>query len=282
MKALTNRHRQRIAALLRNRDVWAMDARWITVKPNGPDNKGAPVQIDDQGRVVKGMGGKFNGEKISEVRKDFSGPHTPKEGQKGLSAAEEPKGDGITPAGEFLQVYGKNHQTSPGEPPIISAGVYPVYDTTVGRIATIICNDVHWTDTSRTLARRGAQLIAVPTLETPGIAREQVAQSVLRSVENRVAFVKADDAYASAIIDPHGKIVALRDASPDGAAFALVADVSLGTTTTLYTRLGDWPGWLSLAALVFFIGFQEVNRRQHPASSSASETTEVTEKSKRH
>ena len=45
---------------------------------------------------------------------------------------------------------------------------------------------------------------------------------------------------------------------------------------------GDWPGWLSLAALVFFIGFQEVNRRQHPASSSASETTEVTEKSKRH
>ena len=188
----------------------------------------------------------------------------------------------LTPAGEFLQVYGKNHQTSPGEPPIISAGVYPVYDTSVGRIATIICNDVHWTDTSRTLARRGAQLIAVPTLETPGIAREQVAQSVLRSVENRVAFVKADDAYASAIIDPHGKIVALRDASPDGAAFALVADVSLGTTTTLYTRLGDWPGWLSLAALVFFIGFQEVNRRQHPASSSASETTEGTKKSKRH
>lgn len=85
---LNQRQRQRVAALSRNRAVFAQDNRWITVKPNGPDNKGAPVQIDDQGRVVKGMGGKFNGEKISEVRKDFSGPHTPKEGRK---AAEQPR-----------------------------------------------------------------------------------------------------------------------------------------------------------------------------------------------
>lgn len=168
----------------------------------------------------------------------------------------------LTPDGEFLEVYGKNHNTSPGEPPIITAGVYPVYDTSLGKLATIICNDVHWTDTSRILARRGAQLISVPTLETAGIALEQVAQSVLRAVENRVAVVKADGAYAAVIIDPYGNMVALRDASPEGAAFALVADVALGSGTTLYTRLGDWPGWLSLAGFVFFIVLQEIGRRQ--------------------
>ncbi len=47
----------------------SMDAgQWITVKPNGPDHKGAPVKIDGNGNVVAGMGGKFDGKNISEVR----------------------------------------------------------------------------------------------------------------------------------------------------------------------------------------------------------------------
>ncbi|WP_207551847.1 hypothetical protein [Rodentibacter trehalosifermentans] len=57
--------------------VFAMDDRWITVKPNGAKGKGSPVKIDDEGRIVAGMGGKFKGVKISEVRKDFKGPKTP-------------------------------------------------------------------------------------------------------------------------------------------------------------------------------------------------------------
>lgn len=49
--------------------------RWITVKPNGKENKGRPVKIDaDTGEIKAGMGGKFNGQKISEARKSFSGP----------------------------------------------------------------------------------------------------------------------------------------------------------------------------------------------------------------
>lgn len=57
--------------------------KWITVKPNGAENKGAHVKIDDETGVVKaGMGGKFTGQRISEVRKDFTGPKTPKGFQK--------------------------------------------------------------------------------------------------------------------------------------------------------------------------------------------------------
>jgi apolipoprotein N-acyltransferase len=168
----------------------------------------------------------------------------------------------LSPAGEFMAVYGKNHNTSPGEPHIITSGVYPVYDTPFGRLATIICNDVHFTDTTRRLARSGAQLVAVPTLEIPGIALEQVAQSVMRAVENRVAVVKADVAYASVIIDPYGRIVALKNGSPEGAAFALVADVPLGTGKTFYNRLGfDWVGWLMLGGFVFFIVFPNLKKK---------------------
>lgn len=66
----------------------AMDNKWITVKPNGAENKGTPVEIDDSGRVTKGMGGKFKGQKINEVRKDFVGAKTP---SKEALKADKPK-----------------------------------------------------------------------------------------------------------------------------------------------------------------------------------------------
>lgn len=59
------------------RGLLAQDNKWITVKPNGSENKGTPVEIDDSGRIVKGMGGKHAGEKIGEVRKSFVGAKTP-------------------------------------------------------------------------------------------------------------------------------------------------------------------------------------------------------------
>ncbi len=42
-------------------DAKAEDERWITVKPNGEEEKGRPVLLDDDGTVKAGMGGKFNG-----------------------------------------------------------------------------------------------------------------------------------------------------------------------------------------------------------------------------
>lgn len=45
---------------------------WVTVHPNGPDNKGTPVLLDKKGNIVGGMGGKFNGKHVSEVSKSES------------------------------------------------------------------------------------------------------------------------------------------------------------------------------------------------------------------
>lgn len=171
----------------------------------------------------------------------------------------------LTPRGEFLQVYGKNHPSSPGEPPIVSAGVYPVYDTPFGKVSTLICNDVNYTDTARKLAAKGAQLVAAPTFEDfiPGFSYEMPIQGVLRAVENQVATVKADTAFSALIADSYGRIIARRNGAPNGEAFALVADVQLGNGKgTLTTRLGDWVGWLSLAALAFFSVFQSIKERQ--------------------
>lgn len=47
---------------------FADEDRWITVKPNGKENKGRPVKISEDGTVKAGMGGKFNGRKIGDLK----------------------------------------------------------------------------------------------------------------------------------------------------------------------------------------------------------------------
>jgi len=157
----------------------------------------------------------------------------------------------LTPSGEFLAVYGKNHATSPTEPPIITSGSFPVYDTALGPLATLICNDINYTDVSRILTRNGARLITMPALEATSVPGwEQRSQTILRAVENRVAFVKADTAGLGMIVDPYGRIVAQKNSTEP---YALVADVSLGTGDTPYSKyLGDWVGWIALMGLIFF------------------------------
>ena len=166
----------------------------------------------------------------------------------------------LMPSGEFTSIYGKNFPSEPGEPRIVSAGVYPVWETEIGRLATIICNDVNFTKATRTAVSNGAQVVSVPTFEAfgPGLGFEQRTQVVLRAVENHVAIVKAEAAGISVIVDPYGRIVA-QARVPAGTANALVADVSLGTGGTPYTRLSDWMGWVTLVGMV---GFSVVTSRR--------------------
>lgn len=79
------------AILNKARRLLAQDNKWITVKPNGSEGKGAHVEIDGSGRITKGMGGKFNGTKINEVRKSFVGAKTPSQEQLKANAAKVTK-----------------------------------------------------------------------------------------------------------------------------------------------------------------------------------------------
>lgn len=158
----------------------------------------------------------------------------------------------ISPTGGFLGTFGKDHPVVFAGETSLSQGTYPVYDTPLGKIGTIICYDLDYTDTVRKLVRQGAQLIGVPSQDWNSIADKHFTHVVFRAVENRVAMVKADGSFDSTIIDPYGRILAL-EIYPQGGEATLVADVLLGNGKgTLTTRLGDWTGWLALAGMIFF------------------------------
>lgn len=70
--------------------------KWITVKPNGPENKGTPVKLDDRtGEILAGMGGKFNGRHISAAprggRQEQPGAQAVIEWSKAPKAPQKPQ-----------------------------------------------------------------------------------------------------------------------------------------------------------------------------------------------
>jgi apolipoprotein N-acyltransferase len=75
-----------------------------------------------------------------------------------------------------------------------------------------------------------------------------LALAVFRTVEHRRWLVRATNSGISAIIDPVGRVVA-RTALQTRET--LRGTVRWQNGTTLYAVVGDWPGWLALAAVAY-------------------------------
>lgn len=157
----------------------------------------------------------------------------------------------LSPEGAYIGVFGKDHPVTFAGETSVTKGSYPVYETPLGRLGTIICYDLDYTDTTRKLARRGVQLVGVPSNDWSAIADKHYTHLVFRAAENRVAMVKADGAgFDSAIISPSGRIIE-KVSDPQGREALVSADVQIGTGRgTLYSYIGDWVGWLSLLTTI--------------------------------
>lgn len=160
----------------------------------------------------------------------------------------------ISPSGRYLGVYGKQHPALmfADDRTSLDAGSMPVYRTPLGRLATIICFDLDYTDTAREAALHGAQILAVPSWDPPGDSTKHYGMLVFRAIENRLTIVDAESAYDSAIIDPYGRILD-SVVTPQGSRATLVADVPVGTGHTLLVTLGNFWGWLIVAVAAYMI-----------------------------
>jgi apolipoprotein N-acyltransferase len=167
----------------------------------------------------------------------------------------------LSPDGNFSAVYNKTH-IPPGESYAVKGGTFPVFDTPIGKLASMICHDGNYTDIARNLAQNEAQLIAAPFKEFPGFGEQLWTNITFRAVENRVAMVVTGATSVAAIIDPYGRQIAL-DVNKDGSRSVLVGDVDLGSSKgTAYTSLGDILGWSTMGGLAAFIIYSTVHGRR--------------------
>jgi apolipoprotein N-acyltransferase len=74
--------------------------------------------------------------------------------------------------------------------------------------------------------------------------------SQFRAIEHRRYMIRATNSGISAVVDPLGRIVAQTGVLTRE---NLRYDVQMLDGKTLYTRLGDWPGWLGLAAIFWML-----------------------------
>jgi apolipoprotein N-acyltransferase len=130
-----------------------------------------------------------------------------------------------------------------GTPPLLLAG---------WRISTPICSEsAEPAFVRRMLAQADPHLIVSLANDAWfGDSQEpwiHLAVARLRAAEHKRFLVHATNSGVSAVVDPLGRVVAQAGLLTRE---NLVATVRLRDEPTLYTRLGDWPGWLALAVVL--------------------------------
>jgi apolipoprotein N-acyltransferase len=117
------------------------------------------------------------------------------------------------------------------------------------RIATPICYEAIRPEFVRRMVTRAAPHLLVTLANDAwfGDTAEpwmHLALASLRAVEHRRYLVRATNSGISAVVDPAGRIVARTGLLTRENLRAVVRPLD---GTTVYGRLGDWPGWVSLA-----------------------------------
>ena len=135
-----------------------------------------------------------------------------------------------------------------------SAGTH-VRPLTLGpwRISTPVCYEDVLARFTRKMVREGKPHVLINLTNDAwfGDSQEPFIHLVLaqfRSIEHRRYMVRSTTSGISAVIDPLGRVVAQ---TPLLARDNLRYDIRMLEGETVYGRLGDWPGWFGLAAIVF-------------------------------
>jgi apolipoprotein N-acyltransferase len=137
-----------------------------------------------------------------------------------------------------------------------------VVTTPWGRMSTLVCYDVFFPDVVRKEVNQGVDYIIVPANavnNSPRVTAIQLAQTMLRAVENHTAVAFAFNNGTSALIDSNGRLLThevlysyYRQNNDKGMAGTLPVE----TGGTLYTKIVDLFIWVVLGGCLagLFIG----------------------------
>jgi apolipoprotein N-acyltransferase len=159
----------------------------------------------------------------------------------------------ISPSGEEVGRRAKINTTSGEEDAGFNPGprAYPVFSSPYGNVGLAVCWDRHRLFIVRELAINGAEIVLMTVDDDFNASTTfppfHASDSVFRAAENRVAFATGTTSGISLVIDPYGRITAEGEINERG---VIVGQTFTADGQTLYTRFGDWFGWLMVLALL--------------------------------
>lgn len=145
----------------------------------------------------------------------------------------------IGPAGEIVGVQAKGVPLPffmDGNP----ARTQLTFKTGLGTIGMCVCYDATFTDIPRRLVGLGAEILVVPVMDAARWPAQELWQHAdmapIRSIEVRRSAVRAASSGISQIIDPAGRVVAVRDRQEGPGV--IVATVPMCSGKTVFVRGG--------------------------------------------
>jgi apolipoprotein N-acyltransferase len=159
----------------------------------------------------------------------------------------------FAPDGKLTTNYLK-HFMAPPEREFVSGTEFPVNPVDGVRYGVAICKDMHFARLARGFATRDAAVMLVPAWDFHDDAWMAANMTKLRGVEGGFSVVRSSRDGLLSISDPYGRYLAV-EASAKLPGTTLLETVNVGPRIpTLYSKIGDVPGWICVAGLVLLIG----------------------------
>jgi apolipoprotein N-acyltransferase len=171
-----------------------------------------------------------------------------------------------TPEGVLSVDYQKHH-LAPPEREYAVGKAYDVLEISGSAYGIAICKDMHFASLGRAYGERKVSAMLVPAWDFYDDRWLAARMTLTRGVENGYSVIRASRDGLLTVSDPYGRVVAERDSGAlPGAAMLVRANVS-APVSTLYTRIGDLFGWLSVAAAALLLASGRLGLQNRPLAS---------------
>jgi apolipoprotein N-acyltransferase len=168
----------------------------------------------------------------------------------------------ISPEGELLSEYTKQRLTPPeAVTHIRGEGPVPVVETPYGNIATIICNDALFPDfVRRQVGGRGVDILLVPAWDFRYAVHIWSYFQTFRAIENGFSMFRVAREGLTLAVDHQGRQLVQSNYFLNDQPI-IYADLPTEGRETVYSLLGDWFAWLSVAGFVVLLVIAVTKRK---------------------
>jgi apolipoprotein N-acyltransferase len=161
----------------------------------------------------------------------------------------------FSPDGALINDYQKEHFVRGFEDGYAPGSAIGIVDAPWGRTGVAICKDLDFPRLERRYGAAGVRLLLVPAWDWDGpnaVLHEHMA--TVRGVENGYAIARAaKDGFVSAHCQYGRPLASSVTYEHDPPTAMVVVDVPLGNGHTVYSRYGDWFGWLSVIVATLIV-----------------------------
>jgi len=165
----------------------------------------------------------------------------------------------FSPGGAAPATYEKHHLLPDFEARYRPGNEITVLQGSDASRGVAICKDMDFPSLGREYGKRGVTLLLVPAWDFDRDGWLHSRMAIMRGVESGFAIARSARRGALTLSDARGRVLA-ETTSASAPVATVLATVPLERVETIYSRLGDWFAWLSVAVLACSLALLAVRR----------------------